>query len=130
MVKVRQELEHISGAWIRRPDLGDEARRLAAALTPVGNRRQRVQLIAVAEHRKKEVEVALQDYLAPWVRSKPAGKSAGAGCQACELVGAPGEFQTREIGRIDSLGASNNRGRGLAFVNDTKCNEVGNPTLR
>src|SRR5208282_2662033 len=85
VVKSRQELEQIFGQHIR-PDFGDETCRLAAALAPVGDRRKRIQFIGVAEHRKKEVEVTLQDHLVARVRCELRRKLGRPGCQAYELV--------------------------------------------
>jgi hypothetical protein len=84
----------------------------------------------VVEYRKKEFELALQYHLAPRVRRKSARKLGRPGYKTRELVGAPGELQSRQIGRVDSLGIRNSCERVLEFVGEAIRDEVGNPALR
>ena len=47
-----------------------------------------------------------------------------------ELVGAPGEFQGRQIGCIDPLGIGDSRENVFEFIGEAIRDEVGNPALR
>src|SRR5262249_46206650 len=92
MIEVGQELKEVSRQLVR-PDLGDEAGRFAAALAPIGDRRKRIQFIAVGEHWEKEIVVLLEDPPAPPIICKAAGKRGQTRCKARELVSPPREFE-------------------------------------
>ena len=129
MVKPGQQLQKIFRQLVS-PDLGDEAGRLAAALAPVGNRRERIQFEGVAEDRKKQFEIALQGHLAPRRRRKSKRKPGRSGRQPRQLIGSSAKLERRQVGCVDALGTGNGLESILELVGEAKRDQVGNPALR
>jgi hypothetical protein len=73
VIESGQQLEQIVGQIVG-PDFGDEAGRLAAALSPVWNGLERIEFEGVAEHRKEQLIVAIQQDLVPRVGRQAAGQ--------------------------------------------------------
>jgi hypothetical protein len=81
----------------------------------------------VAENRKKELEVALQDNFVPWVSAR-----AGALAWATRMPGAQVCTRARsgQVAGVDSLGIRNDCESVLKFVSEAIGSEVSNPMLR
>lgn len=123
VIEFRQQLQQVFRQLVG-PHFGDEAGGLAAALPPVRNRCQRIELERVAEHRKEQFVIALQHHLAARRWRQPKRCTGGSGRGAGQFIGAPGEFDRGQVGRVDALGAGRRLKRILELIGEAERDQI------
>jgi hypothetical protein len=128
VIEAGQQFEQVPGQHVR-PDFGDEAGRLSRPLTPIGDGRDRVELVGVAEDGEEEFVLARQDDLVAGIGRKLAREFGRSGNHARKLVGTSRKFDSWQVRRIDPLGFRDSGDCILELVSDAIRNEIRNPAL-